>query len=1436
MVSRLDILAALIGREAHLGALDRLPAPVRAVATAPMLPLAPLTGPGAALGAALAERLIDNPVGKAYSGGSQVIAEKNPILGMVLAPVPTLARLTPGGREMAADAEAAFDAGDGTLWARLRAANEAGASRHPIAQGALNAAEDPLNLLGPLAKPLQATKAARLGRVLAAVDRAQSLPIEALAGAAKVTGNATARRVLASRLTPVVEQTTGKAGSIPEHLLPLVGGARQFGPIPPPPLGGLTRSARGNVPRPELIPGIGGDGGTGIGPLLPPLHGPVEPPVYGPLDIPAIRGNVPRPELIPGIGEGGKPGLGPVLPPSQDVPLPQNALPARLLDRVEAAMRGRPPVSPPVPAPARGPLPRPKSREERLAAALAGRFPQPEPVAEALPAPARLPVRPRLVAEREPADLGAIIAGRFGPPPGAVTRAEERAARELGPLQDVAREVPAPDFPAFDGFSGPELDRLVELAYPHERALDNAIAKHGADDGLAAAAVARIRADRGLLARLAREDDALARKLAFWEPAEAAPVAAPAARSAAEAARVTPDTPAAAQATTAGREAFDALIATRDDGKMGAYLPGAAFFAKRLGIPVAEAQGYIDDLAARGVVGDAGGALAFRPGPQAADLATPARDRAAKATGATYPDISGPPVNYADARERINRLERAISAGEMRLRSRVDALGKRLSPEALEEVQRSVDDTRAQLARLREIAPWAFAGDIAAGGGGGGGLGVVPYPGGLSGAVGRAVLPAAASGLAGAGVGAAAGAIADDEDRLGGALQGGLIGAGLGYAAGGGASLAGLKAPEYLAPLLRQSWDAGVAAWREAGERSTGSLVSALRNLPTTWRINVTHHPRNLIGDEAWGRLVLRGGQGPEASRLLGEVRADLIARRGAATPWEREPQQVRDIQRFLGRDGQVPVLGDSMAQAERRLLSVTDTTFGEFALSAFNPAAFATNAAGLAFAGVKGALRPALRGFFKAFNGFQQATFRRAAYADEAGAGLRVAAETFLPRLRAAGVDVAGLAPDGRFTAAEVRALAGNRFGDDWARLADTVREAAESRVRFLFGDYGRLTGLERLLGGVVPFVSWLVRAYPTGIALLAQHPAVALGLYHYLQATRPAEGSGRPAYTAGMVPLATDMPVIGAILDAYTGGAGGTVYLDPLGAVTPFGGELVRPAERETGQNLYQRAAAWLDRTGLPGFNPAIQEVAYLTGLDYKQPGNLSRTAGIEQGLALLPGNPPLPDVGAAANAALRGGISRAAEGVIPGARADATPERYDPITRRYAELVIQETGKPLADPANRAYLAALADPENPLLQRARAEVLLGGAFKNAASLTAPVGLVAQTDPNRAYRAAAAGLPFTADRIQAARPVSPLLADLMTGANERYAASHPAAATYRVASREDAAWEQVRQWEAANRDFAFVVGPAIYNRERRKLLVRLGLAEPPREPATTR
>ena len=72
------------------------------------------------------------------------------------------------------------------------------------------------------------------------------------------------------------------------------------------------------------------------------------------------------------------------------------------------------------------------------------------------------------------------------------------------------------------------------------------------------------------------------------------------------------------------------------------------------------------------------------------------------------------------------------------------------------------------------------------------------------------------------------------------------------------------------------------------------------------------------------------------------------------------------------------------------------------------------------------------------------------------------------------------------------------------------------------------------------------------------------------------------------------------------------------------------------------------------------------------------------------------------------------------------------------------------------------------------------------------------------------------------------------MEGRNEQYRKANPIADIHRVATREDGAWAQLEAWEKSYQDFRFVMGEKIYERERRKKMIELGLAEPSKEKAT--
>jgi hypothetical protein len=160
------------------GPLNALPGPVKRGigVVAPLVPgpLGLLGSPGGQLGMSIAPRLMDadQAVARALTGAL--------LLGNArLNPAIRANPVSPGGR-MAGQAARAYDQGDGNVFARLVAANEAAAHGNELATGVLNAETDPLNLLGPASKLAEAAKLGQLARVLGIADRAQNLPGEAL--------------------------------------------------------------------------------------------------------------------------------------------------------------------------------------------------------------------------------------------------------------------------------------------------------------------------------------------------------------------------------------------------------------------------------------------------------------------------------------------------------------------------------------------------------------------------------------------------------------------------------------------------------------------------------------------------------------------------------------------------------------------------------------------------------------------------------------------------------------------------------------------------------------------------------------------------------------------------------------------------------------------------------------------------------------------------------------------------------------------------------------------------------------------------------------------------------------------------------------------------------------------------------------------------------
>lgn len=1287
--------------------------------------------------------------------------------------------------------------------------------------GALSLVADPLNYVGGLGQAAQAAQFTRLAGALRAVDRAQALPFELLAkgaqaGLRRAEGPAVARAA-AERLAAAFRHdpaTSGPVGGVngglPQRELPTIGGAPGYGPVPSPAVvAALRRQVQDEAARPLPTPVrgdvLGGWVGRAIDPRLrdvPLGDGPSQVPRPDPLVARAAEElRTPPP---PAIAAAPPPKA--IQPPSALVaaagrtarPTPQDQLlgAARALAGRDVPPRARPrPADPPAAAPGQLPLPDesgvvPPQYDRR--GLDAEQFALLDGLAEAVRRgdPAEIAALRDLATRGYdiPAARVTAVVDELAPAPAAAgdrtpapATADDLAPSpaDTPPAGGLTAPPPDPAAPADDAGALAALRRLMrsgddgrDMHYP-----PNDPAFYARRLGLPAEAVP------GLLRRL-EEEGTLGRDQTgalLVRPPARADAPAPAPPGPPPAPRPLPDVPDSGPppgAVTADEERAAARFDYPPDVPPRPTPPPdfPAPVGDRTSILRALPDGQRETLlrVAYGVPERIAAARAKYPDP--ADLADAALARITSSSGAVA---------------RLNQADPALARTIAFLPEPAGATDPLPAPGLVARGQQAAADLFSDAAdtKLLALPPAAAA---------------------------RALVGAAGGGLGGGLAGATQGAT--PEERLQNAATGALTGALLGGSAGRAAPQLAGAARRVAGPLLDPLTDpdntwrrvAGVARERGAREQAAANaaigdqaLFPGLRGLGAIWRSNTITHPKNLLQDEGSGRLFLRGAQGGQASDLLAPIRSDMAGRLALKDPWSREPSLVQDPLIAIGKTGYVPQLGDSLAHAEATLAAPRSTAqeaTGAALLSLANPVGLATNALGVAASGALGAVRPWLRGAFRGINDFQQASFRRAAFADELDEGLRLAADSMLPRLQAAGIPTAALDAGGKFSPADLDRLGAGRLADDWRALSDKAVALAEGRAKFIFGDYTKRSPLERALGGVIPFLSWSYRAYPVAAQMAAQHPGVALAVYRLVDATsRGAGADGRPGYTAGMVPITTETPLVGPIVRAMLGGQDGVGYVDPVNAFSPVGGNVLQPAAPQAGErNWYQSANDFLGRVGLPGANPAVQATAYVLGLDYKAPGALSRTQGLENALALVPGNPALPDVGGGTLRAARGAVSpQAAAAGLPGARGERRPQAYDPLTRRYAELVLAQTGRTLDDRANLPYLVGLVDGTNPLLQQARREVLLGGAAKNAVSLTSPVGVTTQGADAAATLRAQQGLPYAPAQLAGS---SPAVAAVMAGRNAQYQAATPAARAYTVGSAGEAETLLLQEWDRRN------------------------------------
>lgn len=746
-----------------------------------------------------------------------------------------------------------------------------------------------------------------------------------------------------------------------------------------------------------------------------------------------------------------------------------------------------------------------------------------------------------------------------------------------------------------------------------------------------------------------------------------------------------------------------------------------------------------------------------------------------------------------------------------------------------------------RMAALRKLA----GGDLAAGGGDDKLLApLAPF--------GRTAAGAALGGA----TGALAGALADEEDRG----RGALTGAGIGAAAG--ANLGGVS-PEIAAearkigPAIASRFrdtalDPGI--WEEAVARGIQDQIDAGANKGVRggkaawdafWRQQRSQVVNTLkqIPQDAFTQLITRMGiagrefgiDDSDIRRMAGVLRRERQVG-GASSLTNPNPVNARLLalgnknavsksQEYFGLD-----YGTSLAGEGAEFKGGGRAAAGAL-IGALNGAA-RLNPLAMAYGAARGYVAPFVDGTIRYVNGIQHDAFRYAMVEKGLDREIPQVAAAFLDDLDTSGVDTTALrAGGGYFSADEVRRVAGDDAAKRWDWLQETTVRRIGDRVAFLAGDFrdklakdygGRVTRFDRArahveagIGRYVPFVRWQMRYAPVLAEIAARNP---LATYYAVKGTAAGVEDAREnhlkPYQAGTVPVTTETPVLGGLARARLGGQAGTVRLDPLGAINPYGSGSFVADELPADATGYQRATNAAARIG---FSPAppIQAAAYAAGQDYKAPSALSRTAGLEgladlppilarailQGMgqhqlaAAVPELPTLPGGGEA--------LARARE-IVTGQNATA----YDPTTRRYAELVLARTGKPLAHPDNRAYLEAVGEANEPLWQLATVQQRLGGAAGNATGMISPVSVTAQT--REAVGAQAAGkLPFTIGQIIDA-PTEPIRKQ-MEAANAAAIKADPRLGTYQQISGGGRERALIEQWEREHQGLKRIA-PALY------------------------
>lgn len=483
--------------------------------------------------------------------------------------------------------------------------------------------------------------------------------------------------------------------------------------------------------------------------------------------------------------------------------------------------------------------------------------------------------------------------------------------------------------------------------------------------------------------------------------------------------------------------------------------------------------------------------------------------------------------------------------------------------------------------------------------------------------------------------------------------------------------------------------------------------------------------------------------------------------------------------------------------------------------------------------------LIPFRRKVFHILNNVTHTASRVAAFEDAFAPFIKNSADDLLARAEAEGKDVSALrgrvlragndvvATEGGFSADEVRKVLGDRYANEWERASDLALDAGYARSKEVLGNYqldGALGSAEKLMRKFVPFMSWSWRAYPRAAKYALQHPALAAAVLHLYEADRQqAEKEGRPGYQVGTLSIKNDTPFLGLLASAFTPEQEAELRFNPLAFFNPVGGNLLGAgmddnqepaADAPFYEKAYHAADKALSYAGA-SFNPYVQEFAYLTGADWKAPGNASRYSPIDQYVGNLTGV-EVPTI-QGPNRALRAGITEAL--------GDKQVDNYDPVVAKANELVMEATGKPISDESNKAIALDIRN-KGQVYKEAEKLLLEGNARKAGFNSLSPQSVMATTQTKVEERAAGKE-PYSYEDIKLAQDAGmPAVVKAMQAANADFFANNPAAAVQNKPQFTDKELMDPRlaRWESQNATLKRLA-PKSYAAARKEFLATLNI-----------